>query len=197
MRALEILCWASGIALLAFYAGARAQGAARAQDHMDRFRETRAARVDTSLWSASRIEAYRKSVESSQEEVLGILRIDRVGLAVPVLRGTAGPTLDVGVGWIEGTASLGSRGNVGIAGHRDGFFRNLKDVVVGDVIEVEGPEGENRFVVRDTQVVEPDAIQVLSPTEEPTLTLVTCYPFYFVGSAPKRYIVRATVPSER
>jgi len=195
LRALECASWTVGATLLVLYAGARLHGTARAQDAIERFREASAVRIDTRLWSESRIEAYRKHEGHAAADALAVLRIDRVGLSVPVFRGTDGPTLDVGAGWIEGTAMPGSEGNSGIAGHRDGFFRHLKDVVEGDLLELEGPGGTNRFVVREMRVVEPEAIGVLAPTDEPTLTLVTCYPFYFVGPAPQRFIVRATAES--
>ena len=79
----------------------------------------------------------------------------------------------------------------GIAGHRDGFFRPLKDIAVGDLIEVEAVGHVDRYRVQHTWIVTPDDVWVLDPTDTPSLTLVTCYPFYFIGSAPKRFIVRA------
>ncbi len=112
---------------------------------------------------------------------------------MPVLEGTDDLTLDRGVGHIPGTAALGEAGNVGIAGHRDGFFRGLKDVHVGDTIDVYTQRGRSRYVVDEIQIVSPDNVSVLAPRAEPSLTLVTCYPFYFVGSAPSRYIVHATM----
>jgi LPXTG-site transpeptidase (sortase) family protein len=87
-------------------------------------------------------------------------------------------------------------GNLGIAGHRDGFFRRLKDVVVGDRLELETVTGTRSFVIDDISIVTPSDVHVLAPTEHATITLVTCYPFYYVGSAPKRYIVRATLADE-
>jgi LPXTG-site transpeptidase (sortase) family protein len=86
---------------------------------------------------------------------------------------------------------LGQSDNLGIAGHRDGFFRGLKDISIGDVVELDTLARAERFVVTEITVTAPSDVEVLDPTEEPSLTLVTCYPFYFVGSAPQRYIVRA------
>jgi sortase A len=103
--------------------------------------------------------------------------------------------LNRGLGWIEGTAPPGGKGNSGIAGHRDGFFRPLKDIALNDVIDLKTHDGMHRFVVQDLQIVDPSNVSVLDPSREPTITLVTCYPFYFVGSAPKRFIVRAVAPS--
>jgi sortase A len=94
------------------------------------------------------------------------------------------------VGWIEGTAALGVSGNLGLAGHRDGYFRGLKDLKIGDVIEVQTVERTMRYRVDETLIVEPSDVFVLEPTQEPSITLVTCYPFYFVGHAPQRYIVK-------
>jgi len=100
-------------------------------------------------------------------------------------------TLDRGVGHIEGTATPGAEGNSGIAGHRDGFFRGLKDIAAGDVIELDTLHGRESYRVERTWIVDPEDVSVLDPTTTRALTLVTCYPFYFVGSAPRRFIVRA------
>jgi sortase A len=119
------------------------------------------------------------------------MRIPAVQLEVPVFAGTSDVALTHGAGRIEGTPVLGNPGNTGIAAHRDGWFRVLKDVRVGDAVEIETLQGEMRFRITETSVVEPADLQVLAPTEQHSLTLVTCYPFYFVGSAPQHYIVRA------
>ena len=87
------------------------------------------------------------------------------------------------------------RAGISIAGHRDGFFRALKDIKVGDAIELQTETGREAFVVRSLSIVNPSDISVLLPTAAPTMTLVTCYPFYFVGSAPQRFIVTAETPS--
>jgi len=106
-------------------------------------------------------------------------------------------TLNRGAGVIAGTALPGERGNVAISAHRDGFFRPLKDVVVGDVIELRGAEGRvQRFEVAAISIVDPLDVSVLDATDAPVLTLVTCYPFYYVGFAPDRFIVRATALEE-
>jgi sortase A len=110
---------------------------------------------------------------------------------VPVLPGTDDLTLDRAVGHIEDTAQPGRDGNSGIAGHRDGFFRGLKDIAPGDAIELETLRGKGLYRVERTWVVDPEDVSVLDPTPTRALTLVTCYPFYFVGPAPQRFIVRA------
>jgi sortase A len=148
---------------------------------------------DFSLWSINRIRAYRMSLAANVPLPLGVLEIPSLRLQVPVLEGTDDLTLDRAVGHITGTASLGEPGNIGIAGHRDGFFRVLKDIHVGDTIDVYTQRGRSRYFVDEIQIVSPDEVSVLAPRAKPSLTLVTCYPFYFVGSAPSRYIVHATL----
>ena len=109
-----------------------------------------------------------------------------------MLEGVDDRLLDVGVGLVPETARPGESGNIGIAGHRDGFFRILKDVRAGDRIQLSTRGAETTYVVEDIWIVQPEDVSVLEPTTAPSITLVTCYPFYFVGSAPQRFIVRAT-----
>ena len=153
------------------------------------------AEPDKNLWSAKRIEEYeryrRAAVESDLPE--GIMRIPAVNLELPVFTGTGEANLTRGAGRIEGTPPLGAPGNTGIAAHRDGYFRALKDVRIGDEIIIETMEAANEYRIVDLMIVNPEDIEVLNPTEENSLTLVTCYPFYYVGSAPQRFIVRASI----
>jgi sortase A len=146
---------------------------------------------DFRLWSEKRIRAYRTSLAAIVSPPLGVLEISAIQLHVPVLEGTDELTLDRAVGHIPGTAPLGEPGNTGIAGHRDGFFRGLKDVHVGETIDLYTQRGRSRYAVDEIETVSPDDVSVLAPRAKPSLTLVTCYPFYFVGSAPLRYIVHA------
>jgi sortase A len=148
--------------------------------------------VDLSLWSPKRVQAFKDSLVENAGTPIALLSIPKIHLEVPVFDGTEELTLNRGVGRILGTARIGRRGNLGIAGHRDGFFRGLKDVAPGDVVELI-LRGQTRTYVVDTiQIVSPKDVRVLRPTPNATLTLVTCYPFYFVGSAPQRYIVSAS-----
>lgn len=147
--------------------------------------------VDKSLWSPVRIRAYGASLKRDPGPPLAILRIPKIHVEVAVLPGTEDWILDRGAGNIEDTALPGKPGNVGIAGHRDGFFRGLKDLARGDALELETPWGEEAYRVTDIRIVEQEDVQVLDPTPQPVVTLVTCYPFYFNGHAPKRFIVRA------
>jgi sortase A len=129
-------------------------------------------------------------------EVLGRIEIPRIGLAVMVMEGTSERTLRRAVGHIRGTTLPGQRGNVAIAGHRDTFFRPLRKVHPDDEITLTTLDGSYRYLVDSIEVVPPEDTQVLDNSGDATLTLVTCYPFYFVGPAPKRFIVRAHRISE-
>src|SRR6266576_4049101 len=147
--------------------------------------------VDFRLWSVKRISAYEDSLTKKTDVPLAILRIPKINLEVPIFNDTDDLTLNRGVGRILGTARVGTSGNLGIAGHRDGFFRGLQSIAPGDVVELVRPGHLDRSTVSQIQIVTPEDTSVLNPTAVPTLTLVTCFPFYFVGHAPKRYIVTA------
>lgn len=123
--------------------------------------------------------------------VLGRMEINSIGLAVMVQEGTASGTLQHAVGHVRGTALPGEPGNMAIAGHRDTFFRSLRNIHMDDEITLTTLSGAFHYQVESITVVEPEDTQVLDDSREPILTLVTCYPFYFVGPAPKRFIVRA------
>ena len=154
--------------------------------------ETAVAAPDLELWAEKRIREYRESLLVEADAPLAVMRIDKIGIQVPVYEGTDEFTLNRGVGRIAGTAAVGGAGNLGIAGHRDSFFRGLKDVAIGDGIDLLTVNGNEAYTVSSIEIVDPGDVWVLNPTEEKTLTLVTCYPFYYVGHAPKRYIVKAT-----
>jgi sortase A len=149
--------------------------------------------VDLSLWSPKRVQAFKDSLAEDAGAPIALLSIPKIHLDVPVFNGTDDLTLNRGVGRILGTARIGQRGNLGIAGHRDGFFRGLKDVAQGDFVELVLRGRTVTYVIDKIQIVSPGDVHVLQPTPEAALTLVTCYPFYFVGSAPQRYIVSASV----
>ncbi len=133
-----------------------------------------------------------RPVAMGPDGLIGRLDIPRLGVSIVVFEGIARKTLRHAAGHVEATALPGHIGNVGIAGHRDTFFRPLKDIVPDDMITVTTPAGQFRYRVAWTKVVGPYDVSVLDSTGgEEVLTLVTCYPFYFVGSAPDRFIVRA------
>jgi sortase A len=149
--------------------------------------------VDFSLWSEKRVREYKESLSVEKRLPMAVLSISKLSIRVPVFEGTDDLVLNRGVGWISGTARPGEAGNIGIAGHRDGFFRGLKDILVGDAIELTTAKEQATYVVDQIEIVSPESVEVLQPRGVPSLTLVTCYPFYFVGSAPQRYIVHATL----
>jgi LPXTG-site transpeptidase (sortase) family protein len=151
------------------------------------------AEPDQSLWSAGRISSYAASLAQDTDEVVGIFAIPRLGLEVPLYEGASELHMDRGIARIEGTAAPGEIGNLGIAGHRDGYFRVLKDIQYGDKLILTSAHGSQTYSVQQLMIVDPSAVEVLDSTDEVAITLVTCYPFYFVGHAPERFIVRAVL----
>jgi sortase A len=133
--------------------------------------------------------AVRPAVKDG--DLLGRIDIPRLGVSVAVLQGTNSRMLRLGAGHIEDTPLPGEPGNIGIAGHRDTFFRELKDIRPKDEIQLQTATGLFRYEVDWARVVTPDDVSVLAPSTDSVLTLVTCYPFYFVGPAPRRFVVRA------
>jgi sortase A len=154
--------------------------------------EATVAAPNLELWADQRIRDYHESLQVEADPPLAVMTIAKLDIQVPVYNGTDEFNLTRGVGRIKGTARVGGAGNLGIAGHRDGFFRGLKDISVGDNIDLLTPAGREIYAVSSVEIVDPADVWVLAPTEEKTITLVTCYPFYYVGHAPKRYIVKAT-----
>jgi sortase A len=205
LRATPKLLMVLGITLLVAYLGARIQGAFLSRAAILTFkapenlavtlpppRQQTVSGEDVSLWSDKRVEAYRQSLAQHFERPLALLRISKIHLVAPVFNGTDELTLNRGVGRIAGTAHIGLRGNLGIAGHRDGFFRGLKDIRMGDTIDLVLPDRTETYVVDNIQIVDPTNVGVLQPEPVFSLTLVTCYPFYFIGSAPQRYVVHGS-----
>ena len=142
-------------------------------------------------WSEKAKANYEKR-KSRDGLPIAMLTIERLNLEAPVYFGTDRITLDRGLGMVEGTAYPDEVGNIAISGHRDGFFRPLKDIKLGDAIDVQTPAGTQTFEVSDISIVDALEVSVLDPTDTTVLTLITCHPFYYQGYAPDRYIVRAT-----
>ena len=200
-RYAERTAWAVGLVCLLAWGGLHVDRVSGARQELERFAVLRTAAgqtadPDLSLWDPERIDAWRRALNAPSPPPLAILRIPKLRLEVAVLPGTDEFTLNRAVGHIEDTALPGTDGNSGIAGHRDGFFRGLKDIRVDDRIEVETLRGKEMYRVERTWVVYPEDVTVLDPTPVRSVTLVTCYPFYHVGPAPQRFIVRA-VRAER
>ena len=218
---LEIGLYATGIALIAVFLFIRADGDRMRQEGLEQFAQSlssdpvpddqvatalpaelpgdaseiqahETSEPDQTLWSESRKQQYEEARQAAGSPPVAVLSIDHLGIEVPVYDGTSEDILNRGVGRIEGTAEVDHRGNLGIAGHRDSFFRPLKDIEIGDMIAMQTGGGTLLYEVSSIEIVDPEDVYVLAPTAERTITLVTCYPFYYVGHAPKRYIVKAT-----
>jgi len=140
---------------------------------------------------AARLSPPKVSAASAMSGLIGRIEIARLGLSVMVIEGDDLKALRRAAGHVPGTALPGQRGNVGITAHRDTFFRPLRNIQMDDVITITTLEGAYRYRVVSTKVVSPEDVSVLDSTGDEILTLVTCHPFYFVGAAPNRFIVRA------
>jgi sortase A len=133
----------------------------------------------------------RPAIAAVTDGLIGRIEIPRLLLSAVVCEGIEGNTLRRAVGHIPGTALPGQPGNVGLAGHRDTFFRSLKDLRVKDEVEFSTLKGNFKYEIESLMVVEPDNVVALASSGENELTLVTCYPFSYIGSAPKRFVARA------
>jgi len=206
---LEAGLYLGGIVLIAVYFQIRADGERQREEGVKAFNAaaseivlenpysgesllTEVSNPNQELWTPKRIAEYEESLKVQAEPPLALLKIEKLDIQVPVYNGADDFNLNRGVGRIIGTAPIDAEGNLGIAGHRDGFFRGLKDVAVGDRIDLQTANGEVAYSVSSILIVDPADVSVLDPTDEQTITLVTCYPFYYVGHAPKRFIVKAT-----
>jgi len=183
MQAIEKFMWSAGIALLLFYGAARADSEAGRRAEIRGFNE----------WSEARLKAYEASLARPVGPVLAVLRVPSVDLEVPLYGDTSSLHLNRGVGLIEHMAAPEEGGNLGIAGHRDGFFRVLARVRAGDNIEVHTHAWRYDYRVDFISIARASDARLLAPTAEPVVTLVTCYPFYFVGHAPQRFVVRGVL----
>jgi len=129
----------------------------------------------------------------STGDVVGRLEIPRLSLSTVVFEGADEDVLERGAGHVPGSAMPGGHGNTVLAAHRDTFFRPLRRIRPGDVVKIHMPRKDSVYIVESARVVEPNDVEVLKPTPEPALTLITCYPFQYIGPAPERYVVRATL----
>jgi sortase A len=194
-RRCERALFAVGAACLLFYGAACTHSAWYQFGARNAFEQSLVERIheeahDDSTWSEARREHYQEAA-AIPVRAMGRLDVPRADVSVMVLDGTDDLSLNRAVGHVEGTARPGQGGNIGIAGHRDSFFRGLRHLEVGDSLSLTTLEGVAHYQVDDLEIVEPTAVEVLDPTDHDALTLVTCYPFYFVGDAPQRFIVKA------
>lgn len=176
LAALEVALITAGAMCLGWYAGVRAAASheQRLLSHELEITQTPAAVVPV----------------LQPQALIGRIELPRLSLSALAREGVDDRTLDIAVGHVPGTALPGDSGNAAFAAHRDTFFRPLRGVHAGDVVSVATPRGSYRYRVTSTRIVNPDDVSVLDPTSAPTLTLVTCYPFSYIGSAPYRFVVR-------
>ena len=189
LRLAEIVLLVAGLAALGWF-GYSHTSAARDQADWARELDAQAAAAAA---APPAVAAARKRTPPAPGSLIGRLEVPRLGLSVITREGTDARTLRRAVGHVPATALPGEHGNAAFAGHRDTFFRGLKNIRRGDRVVITTAEGSHTYIVRDTTIVTPRDVSVLDPTDTATLTLVTCYPFNFIGAAPKRFIVRATL----
>ncbi len=194
----EILCWSLGLSLLMLFAIARLGGEHQRQQGIELFKQARAESLAAvrppSIADATASTLLRTDRPETDDDVtlpIALLRIPGIALELPVFGDTSERNLNRGAGWVEGTAGPYDDDNMAIAAHRDGHFRALKDVAIGDLIELESLSGLRSYRITELSIVEPTNLTPLSSSDQAELTLITCYPFYFIGNAPQRYIVRA------
>lgn len=147
--------------------------------------------AEPARWSASRLAAFARTVGVVPATPVATLLLPGRTTGIAVFDGATEAHMTLGAGRLRETSPVDGGGNIVLSAHRDGSFRALKDLVVGDRLRLRTGQGERVFRVAELRVVRPDAVHVLAPTAKPTLTLITCYPFYFAGSAPERFVVRA------
>jgi sortase A len=206
LRTIQVALLVIGLALVGIFAAARVESyfgsraalenfesaeQALAADETEPEANIAAGEPDFRDWGEGRVRAYQESAKQQKGVPMAVLHIPSLNLKAPVFDGTDDLTLNHAVGRIDGTAMPGEQGNIGLAAHRDGFFRALKDIKAGDPIELKTRGATEIYTVDRIQIVNPHDVSVLRPQDRPALTLVTCYPFYFVGSAPKRFVVTA------
>ncbi len=198
LRRLEVAFFVLGAFLLALWGAARIDRAA--------FQWSAGRRLDAALaeilpWRGPACETLASARAARREArrtgLIGRLEIPRLRLSAIVAEGTSGTTLRRAIGHVRGTAFPGEKGNVALAGHRDGFFRRLGRLHAHDLIRVVTPDGRFLYRVEWTRIVRPDRVGLIGRTRGPAITLVTCYPFAWLGPAPERFVVRARLVAAR
>ncbi|MDT8410126.1 MAG: class D sortase [Wenzhouxiangellaceae bacterium] len=199
---IELVCWATGVSLIAMYFGATIGFESERRQGIELFTQAQAAAQaasapapESAAGVAQTVDQHKTPGATAAAETaslpVALLRMPGVGLEVPVFDDISERNLSRGAGWIPGTALPNDGGNMAIAAHRDQYFRALKDVAIGDLLELESLSGPRNYKVTSLTIVQPEDLWPLDPADVATVTLVTCYPFYFVGSAPQRFIVQA------
>ncbi len=211
-RYVELGCWAAGVLLVALQVASGLATQIEYEAALRSFEQARNApetvspgtaadgltysEPDQSLWAPERVRRYREARLAIAGRPEAVLRIPRLRVEVPVFAGATDDHMTRGAGRIAGSPGFGEPGNVGISSHRDGHFRSLKDVRVGDEILVDTLRHRYRYVVAEIRITDPDDTMVLWPGSVPEVTLITCYPFYYFGNAPRRFVVRAELHEE-
>ena len=206
LRILEVLCLMVAVMAIGWYATAHilsAREQVALSDELERLaapavgpnelRELAQTSPTTTTTTTTTAAATPRKPAAPASGPVGRIEVPRLKLSVMAREGVDGKTLRVAAGHIPGTALPGEAGNAGFAAHRDTFFRPLKSVREGDEVVVTTPRGVYRYGVTGTSIVEPGDVSVLDPTADAILTLVTCYPFEYIGNAPQRFIVRAAL----
>jgi sortase A len=183
LRRCALICFSGGGLALSAYAYLSTDASI--------YQVLRSRQFDSQVAMASAGSAENLSPTAGAGSAIGRIEIPRIGISVMVFEGDDQRTLRRGAGHIPGTALPGEEGNVAIAAHRDTFFRPLRNIRKNDFILLSSVESTSLYRVESTEVVEPSHTEVLDNTGKPTLTLITCYPFFYVGAAPNRFIVRA------
>lgn len=211
----ELACWGAGIALLAIELGSAVLAQYGNATSLRAFEAARTAQVqsaparpatvrrglgyaepDQSLWAPQRVRQYEEQQWLVVAMPEAVIRIPRLHLEVPVFEGATEVNMTRSAGRIPGSPPFGEPGNVGVSSHRDGYFRRLKDLRVGDEIVVDTLTRRYHYVVEEIRITDPSDTTALWPGSVPELTLVTCYPFYHFGHAPHRFVARAELREE-
>jgi sortase A len=187
LRWSEAAAYIAGALLCSLFAIAQADSALGSTQALEQFAASLTP-PDQSQWAAGRVRDYEKA-KLEPGAAVAVLTVPSLRLEVPVFEKDDDLSLNRGAGLVAGMGTPDQGGNVGIAGHRDGFFRVLKDIKIGDLIEVRTRVKVHRYRVTSIDIVDMDDKRLLADTELPSITLVTCYPFYYIGNAPQRYIV--------
>jgi len=188
MRGQRVMCWSRRVLLICGVLALAYVGFTLADAWS--YQKNAGLRLDEQIHAQEAHQAVSRPVVKEGDSI-GRIEIPKIGLSAIVLEGATWKTLRRGAGHIEGTAFPGETGNIGIAGHRDTFFRGLKDIRANDEIQIQTSSGVVRYEVDWIQITNPADVAVISPSAGFALTLVTCYPFHYIGAAPERYIVHA------
>jgi sortase A len=194
LRRLSVLLWIAGFVALGYCALVKVDASITQARMAASLKQAREAMTKNAPSAAAPEHLTRaNNAGAPANGAVGRLEIPRIGISVMVLEGAGSRSLRLGAGHIQGTAEPGQAGNVALAGHRDTFFRPLRQIRINDQISMDTGTQTLHYRVTSTEVVDPHDIAVLKSHDRNELTLVTCYPFSYIGPAPKRYIVHASL----